>query len=100
MEVAARPARSGVLVYWVRSLAQELLLTKQTSEAYAPAVVLVSSSGEEWVLQRPGSYRQAQAACKRFDTERQVVGDRAFCRTHGAPERFAELLVGFPLTTG
>lgn len=60
------------------------------SETYAPAVVVVGSSGEEWVLQRPGTYRQAQAACRRFEAERQSIGDAAFCRAYGVPSRLAE----------
>jgi len=93
MELVARPARDGILTYWVRSLAEEFLPIKRLSETYAPAVVLVSSSGEEWVLQRPGSYRQAQAACRRFEGERQAIGDVAFCRAYGVPDRLAELPV-------
>jgi hypothetical protein len=95
MELVARPARDGLLTYWVRSLAEELVPVKRLrdSETYAPTVVVVSSSGEEWVLQRPGTYRQAQAACRRFEGERQSIGDVAFCRAHGVPGRLAELPV-------
>lgn len=93
MELVARPAREGILTYWLRSLAEELVSTKppeRVGETYAPAVVLVSSSGEEWVLQRPGTYRQARAACRRFERERQAIGDLAFCQAHGVPDRLAK----------
>jgi hypothetical protein len=90
MQLVARPARNGLLTYWIRSLAEELLLTSRVAETYAPAVVIVNSSGEEWVLVRPGSYRQAQAAYSRFERERQAIGDVAFCQAHGAPDRFAQ----------
>jgi hypothetical protein len=89
MELVARPAREGFLASLVRSLAEEVLPPGRRSDVYAPAVVVVSSSDEEWVLQRPGSYRQAQAACGRFEGERQAIGDVAFCRAHGVPGRFA-----------
>ena len=95
MELVARPAKNGILAYWVRSFAEGFSPRPQkaldAAEAYAPAVVLVSSSGEEWVLQTTGSYRQAQAACRRFEAKRQAIGDVALCREVGAPDRIAEL---------
>lgn len=48
MELVARPAREGFLASLVRSLAEEVLPPGRRSDAYAPAVVVVSSSGEEW----------------------------------------------------
>lgn len=98
MELVARPARAGLPAYWVRSMADALLGVgpgRGKSETYAPAVVLISSSGEEWVLQRPGSYRQAQAACTRFEKQRQAIGDAAFCRALGVPDRLAKLWPGW-----
>ena len=92
MEIVARPARNGTLAYWVKSLAGGLLAEapEKIDETDAPAVVVISSSGEERVLQRPGTFRQAQAACRRFETERREIGDAAFCQSHGLPERLAE----------
>jgi hypothetical protein len=53
-----------------------------------PAVV--SSAGEEYRLQRTGTYRQAQTACRRLKADWQRMGDAVFCRQHGLPGRFAD----------
>jgi len=42
------------------------------------------------VLLGAGTYQQAQAARRRFEAERQKLGDLEFCRVHGLPERFAQ----------
>lgn len=92
MELKARPAKEGrTLGYWLKSFAAELLGSRpgKIDETDAPAVLVISSSGEEQMLQRTGTYRQAQAACRRFEAERQNMGDLEFCRVHGLPERFA-----------
>ena len=92
MELIARPARDGIFMYWVRSLVGELLAKApgEVDETDAPAVIVVNSSGEERVLQHPGTFRQARAARRRFEAQRQEIGDAAFCRAHGLPEHFAE----------
>lgn len=92
MELLARPARQGTGAYWLKSLARQLLLggpPDKFDEAEAPAVVVISSSGEERVLQRTGTYHQAQAALRRLEAKRQKLGDLEFCRVYGLPERFA-----------
>jgi hypothetical protein len=93
VELIARSARDGTLVYWLRSL-----LTggaaggddESIDAKYAPAVIAVSSAGEEHRLQRTGTYRQAQAACRRLEADRQRLGNAAFCEHYGLPGRFAE----------
>ena len=93
MERKARPAKEGrTLGYWLKSCAAELLGSRpgKIDETDAPAVVVISSSGEERMLQRTGTHHQAQAACRRFEVERQNLGDLEFCRLHGLPERFAQ----------
>ena len=92
MELTTRPARRGTLSYSLRSLAAQLLLgpgPAKIDETDAPAVVVISFSGEERVLQRTGTDRQAQAALRRFEAQRQNLGDLEFCRIYGLPERFA-----------
>ena len=90
MELKTRPAKQG---YARRSFAAQLLHgphPAKIDETDAPAVVAISSSGEEQVLQRTGTDRQAQAACRRFAAKRQKLGDLEFCRVYGLPERFAQ----------
>jgi len=90
MELKVRPAKQG---YARRSFAVQLLRgphPAEIDEADAPAVVVIGSSGEERVLQRTGTDRQAQAACRRFEVKRQKLGDLEFCRVYGVPERFAQ----------
>lgn len=91
MELIARPAKSGTLAYWLRSLltAASTGDEEAVDATYAPAVIAVSPAGEEHRLQRTGTYRQAQAACRRLETDRQRLGDAAFCQNHGLPGRFA-----------
>ena len=88
MELRARPAKQD---YLIKSFAIQLLLphTSKIDETHAPAVVVISSSGEEHVLQRTGTDRQAQKALRRFEIRRQKLGDLEFCRVYGLPERFA-----------
>ena len=89
MELKARPAKQG---YRRRSFARQLLLgphPAKTDDTDAPAVVVISSSGEEQVLQHAGTDNQAQTALRRLGAERQKLGDREFCRVYGLPERFA-----------
>jgi hypothetical protein len=93
MELQARPAKQGALVYALKSFAAQLLLgphPAKIDETDAPAVVVINSSGEEQVLQQAGTYCQAQAAWRRFEAERKKLGDLEFCRVHGLPERFAQ----------
>ena len=92
VKLIARPAKGGTLAYWLRSL-----LTAGTGgddesidAKYAPAVIAVSSAGEEYRLQRTGTYRQAQAACRRLEADRQRLGDAAFCQHYGLPGRFSD----------
>ena len=90
MELKARPAKQG---YRRRSFARQLLLgphPAKIDETDAPAVVVISSSGEEQVLQHAGTDHQAQTALRRFEAERQKLGDLEFCRVYGLPERFAQ----------
>lgn len=98
MELKARPAKDGrTFGYWLRSLSIQLIhlvaedmgAPSKIDETDTPAVLVISSSGEERALQRTGTHRQAQAACRRFEAERQKLGDVEFCRVHGLPERFA-----------
>lgn len=93
MELKARPAKQGTPAYILKSLAIQLLHgpgPAKIDETAAPTVVVISSSGEERVLQHTGTYHQAQAANRRLDAERQKLGDLEFCRLHGLPERFAQ----------
>lgn len=92
MEVVARPATVGTLAYWLRSLFTAMTAgsDEAVDAAYAPAVVAVSSAGEERRLQRTGTYRQAQAACRRLEADRRRLGDAAFCQQYGLPGRFAD----------
>jgi hypothetical protein len=99
MELKARPAKEGrTLGYWLRSLSLQLIHVaaadigspSKIDETDAPAVLVISSSGEERTLQRTGTYHQAQAACRHFEAERQNLGDLGLCRVHGLPERFAQ----------
>jgi hypothetical protein len=90
VELQIRPAKPG---YRLKSFAAQLLLgphPAKIDETDAPAVVVISSSGEEQVLQRTGTDRQAQAALRRFEAKRQKLGDLEYCRVYGIPERFAE----------
>ena len=90
MELKARPAKQG---YTRRSFAVQLLRgphPAKIDETDAPAVVVIGSSGVEQVLQRTGTDRQAQAACRRLEVKRQELGDLEFCRVYGVPERFAQ----------
>ena len=95
MQLIARPAKDGTLAYWVRSLLVAALTggggtTEQSIDArYAPAVLAVSSAGEEQRIQRTGTYWQARAACRRLEAERQQLGEAAFCHRYGLPARFA-----------
>lgn len=88
MELKARPAKQG---YTLKSLAIQLLGPgpAKIDETDAPAVVVISSSGEERALQTTGTDRQAQAALPRFEAKRQDLGDLEFCRVYGLPERLA-----------
>lgn len=93
MDLKARPAKEErTLGYWLKSSAAELLGSRpgKIDETDAPAVVVISSSGEQQMLQRTGTYRQAQAALRRFEAKRQELGDLEFCRAYGLPERFAQ----------
>ena len=95
MKLIARPARDGTLAYWLRSLLSAFAGGGDAAEEsidvrHAPAVVAVSAAGEERRLQRAGTYRQAQAACRRLEADRRRLGDAAFCRDHGLPGRFAD----------
>lgn len=90
MELLARPAKQG---YTLKSFATQLLrgpYPAKIDETDAPTVVVISSSGEERVLQTTGTYRQAQAALQRFEAKRQKLGDLEFARVYGLPERFAQ----------
>lgn len=90
VELQIRPAKPG---YRVKSFAAQLLLgphPAKIDETDAPAVVVISSSREEQVLQRTGTDRQAQAALRRFEAKRQKLGDQEFCRVYEIPERFAQ----------
>jgi hypothetical protein len=90
MELKARPAKPG---YRRRSFMRQLLIgpyPAKIDETDAPAVVVVSSSGEEQVLQHAGTDNQAQKALRRFEAERQKLGDPEFSRVYGLPERFAQ----------
>ena len=91
VELIARPAKRGTLAYWLRSLLTAEVSGDESIDAkYAPAVIAVNSAGEEHRLQRTGTYRQAQAACRRLEADRQRLGDAAFCQHHGLPDRFAD----------
>jgi hypothetical protein len=91
VRVTARPGRHGTVAYWVRSLiAGESGPASRVDNIYAPAVVVVSSAGEEYVLQHTGTYRQAKAAYRRLETDRCRLGDAAFCQRYGLPGRFAD----------
>ena len=92
MELKARPAKQGTTAYILKSLAIQLLNPgpAKIDETSSPAVVMISPSGEERVIQQTGTYHQAQSACRRFEAERQKLGDLEFCRFHGLPERFAQ----------
>src|SRR5215470_4419603 len=90
MELRARPAKQG---YTLKSFAVQLLCSPHPAkidEIEAPAVVVISSSGEERVLQTTGTYHQAQAALRRFEAKKQNLGDLEFARVYGLPERFAQ----------
>lgn len=90
MQLLARPAKQG---YTRKSFATQLLrgpYPAKIDETDAPTVVVISSSGEERVLQTTGTYRQAQAALQRFEAKRQKLGDLEFARVYGLPERFAQ----------
>jgi hypothetical protein len=88
VELRARPAKQD---YLIKSFAIQLLLpiTSKIDETDAPAVLVISSSGEEHVLQRTSTDRQAQRALGRYEAKRQKLGDLKFCRVYGLPERFA-----------
>ncbi len=93
MELKVRPAKHGTLAYTLKSLAVQLWLgggPAKIDQTDAPAVIVISSSGEERVLQRTGTDHQAQAAYRRFEANRQSLGDLEFCRLYGLPERFAQ----------
>ena len=91
VELIARPAKGGTLAYWLRSLLTAEVSGDESIDAkYAPAVIAISSAGEEHRLQRTGTYRQAQAACRRLEADRQRLGDPAFCQHYGLPDRFAD----------
>ena len=89
MELQARPAKQG---YALKSFVVELLGSPpgKIDETDAPAVIVISSAGEQQMLQRTGTYRQAQAALRRFEAERHKIGDVEFARVYGLPERFAQ----------
>lgn len=89
MELKARPAKPG---YARKSLVRQLLAPgpAKIDETESPAVIVISSSGEEKVLQTTGSDRQAQAALRRFEAKRHDLGDLEFCRIYGLPERLAQ----------
>ncbi len=79
------------MAYWLRSLlTAEWHGDESVDAVHAPAVIVVSSAGEEYRLQRTGTYWQAQAACRRLEADRQRLGDAAFCQQHGLPGRFAD----------
>jgi hypothetical protein len=56
----------------------------------AQTAVFVSSSEEEQLLQHAGTDRGAQRALRRYEAERQKLGDLEFCWVYGLPERFAQ----------
>ena len=90
MELQARAGKQG---YTLKSFATQLLLgphPAKVDETDAPTVVVISSSGEERVLQTTSTYRQAQAVLQRFEAKRQKLGDLEFARIYGLPERFAQ----------
>ncbi len=87
MELKVGAAKQG---YMARSFVLQLLLgphQDKIDETDAPAVVVISSSGEEQLLQHAGTGRQAQRALRRLEADRQKLGDLEFCRTYGLPER-------------
>jgi len=88
VELRARPAKQD---YLIKSFAIQLLLpgASKIDETDAPAVVVISSSREEHVLQRTSTDRQARRALRRFEAKRQKLGDLEFCHVYGLPERFA-----------
>jgi hypothetical protein len=93
MELKARPAKQD---YMVRSFARQLLALLlgpypgKIDETDPPVVVVISSSGEEQVLQHAGTDNQARMALRRFEAKRQKLGDLEFCRVYGLPKRFAQ----------
>ncbi|MDQ6726890.1 MAG: hypothetical protein M3066_12095 [Actinomycetota bacterium] len=89
MEVVARPPFEGNVRYlahalrpkldWVRSMPGR---RPQAEDTEGPTVVLITDEGREIVLQRPGTFGQAQRAASRFQQELDGVGAVEFARRY------------------
>lgn len=89
MEILVRRPRGSESGYWLRSLLAQPVLVPHKSETEdrdAPVVLVRTSSGQEHVLQRTGTYGQALRAKERFSRELQQLGVADFCRRYGLPE--------------
>jgi hypothetical protein len=90
--IEARGAQTGGTSYWLRSLLPQFVWPGKTAaeDRDAPAVVCRSGTGEAHVLQRTGTYRQAEKAAARFRRELVTLGAATFCERYGLPPRLAE----------
>jgi len=90
VEILVRRARGSGIGYWLRSLLGQLVVVphkSDTEDRDAPVVLVRTSSGQEHVLQRTGTYGQALRAKERFSRELHRLGVADFCRRYGPPEK-------------
>jgi hypothetical protein len=90
--VAVRGPR-GAVVYWIKTLVPQLLWPGHSDSddaELAARVVARNAEGEEFILLRQGTYRQAARARDRFARELAEVGAAEFSRRYGLPQGWSE----------
>jgi hypothetical protein len=86
VEIVVRRPRGGTVGYWLKSLLGSMCFGVSDAEDRDAAVVIARTrSGQEHVLQRTGTYRQAMRAGDRFKRELRSLGEEEFRRHYGLP---------------
>lgn len=89
MQIVARPPVRGTWRYlldamrpkinWIRTVPGSKPLAEDTE---GPTVVLIRDDGTEVVLERPGTFSQAQRAAARFQGELERLGAESFAQRY------------------
>jgi hypothetical protein len=92
MEVVVRSPQVGDVRYWLSTLLGQYPLPRAggKQDGEAPAVLLRSSSGEEYVFQRTGTTRQARRVATRLERDIAAYGPEKVATHYGIPARFAQ----------
>lgn len=89
VEIVARPPIGGTVRYLLRAARPKLSWVRYmpgarlAEDTDGPTVVIVDDEGHETVLQRPGTFGQAQRAATRFQSELDALGRAEFGRRYG-----------------